>query len=214
MSVPPTLEPPHRPATGAARASRRRRRRVGSVDVATVAWPIGLALLLTIVGIWRVGSHEPAAGADAPPAHTLAPRSFDDLRLPVPRTWTVLDRQRDRITWGDPARTHTVTLAATDAASLPLVSVVRAVAEESRGALPGTRIVEPPRAIDPDERLPRGDSVVLVGFEVDDAGGPVRIVQAWRRDSRAGRDIVATWTSTDGTWPADPRVAIASATGP
>jgi hypothetical protein len=36
----------------------------------------------------------------------------------------------------------------------------------------------------------------------------LEIAQSWRRDQRAGLDMVATWTSLDGTWPIQPHDGI------
>jgi hypothetical protein len=215
--LPPKLDPPARPrALPPARprpTSRPASRRRLSVDAATVAWPIALALLLTALALWRTsGDEHPSRGA-AVAAPVLAGRTFGDLRLDVPRTWTTLERTEDRITWGTSERTHTVTLAGTEAASAPLLAVVREVVRQSVDALPGTRVIDGPTLATAAEPMPRGDSAVVVQFEVDEGSRRLRIIQAWRRDARAGRDLVATWTSGDGTWPVDPRVAVPSSTG-
>lgn len=193
--------PPARPAP---------RRRI---DPPTVAWPIGLVLLLVALGTWRVA--EPPRDRPAPAADEVqtAPRSFGDARLDVPRTWQTLGRSAERITWGAPDRSHTVTLASTEASSVALPTIVREVVAQSTDSLPGASVASDPVDIDLGERAPRGDSAALVTFEVGDGSHPpIHVVQVWRRDARAGVDLVATWTSADGTWPASPRELLPQAT--
>lgn len=192
MTITPTTPP---------RAACRRR-----VDPPTIAWPIGLVLLLVALGTWRVADdpHQ----RTAPPAEETrtAPRSFGSAKLDVPRTWRTLGRSAERITWGAASRSHTVTLASTEASSVALPTIVREVVAQSADSLPGASVASEPVDIDLGDRAPRGDSAVLVRFEVGDGSHPpIHVVQVWRRDARAGIDLVATWTSADGTWPASPR---------
>lgn len=185
-------------------------------DTATLAWPIGLVVLIAAIGMWRGADgadRSASSSAAAAAAPVVAARAFGDLRLDVPREWTTLDRGDGRITWGTAGRTHTVTLASTEAATLPLATVVRAVARESITALPSTRLVDGPTTVDPPEPMRRGDSLVIARFEVVEGARTLQVVQAWRRDARASRDVVATWTSTDGTWPVEPRDAVPSVSG-
>ncbi|MCW2920777.1 MAG: hypothetical protein JWL76_651 [Thermoleophilia bacterium] len=186
-----------------------RRRRV---DPPTVAWPIGLVLLLVALGTWRVVD-EPRERAAPPEDVKVAPRSFGDARLDVPRSWQTLGRAPDRITWGAANRAHTVTLASTEASSVALPTIVREVVAQSVESLPGASVASDPVDIELGERAPRADSAVLVRFEVGDGThAPIHVVQVWRRDARAGVDLVATWTSADGTWPASPREHLPQAT--
>ncbi len=183
-------------------------------DPPTVAWPIGLVLLLVALGTWRVA--DPSHGRSTPAADTAtktASRSFGDAKLEVPRTWRTLGRSAERITWGAPDRSHTVTLASTEASSVALPTIVREVVAQSADSLPGASIASDPVDIDLGDRAPRGDSAALVTFEVGDGTHPpIHVVQVWRRDARAGVDLVATWTSADGTWPASPRELLPQAT--
>jgi hypothetical protein len=182
-------------------------------SITTAAWPVGLVLLLVALGTWRV-SNETRDG-DAPPAPGVptAPRSFGDAKLDVPRTWRTLGRSRERITWGAADRSHTVTLASTEASAVALPTIVREVVEQSTDSLPGASVASDPVDIDLGDRAPRGDSAVLVRFVVGDGShAPIHVVQVWRRDARAGIDLVETWTSADGTWPASPRELLPQAT--
>ncbi len=195
-------------STPASRNRTRRRR----IDRPTVAWPVGLMLLLVALGTWRVVGEQhaerDALSGDVP----VAPRTFGDAKLEVPRSWRTLDRSADRVTWGAANRTHTVTLASTEASSVPLPTIVREVVAQSLDSLPVARVASDPVDIDLGERAPRDDSAVLVRFDVDDGTHrPIQAVQVWRRDVRAGIDIVATWTSADGTWPASPRELVPQA---
>ena len=206
MTTTPTPTPTHVPPT--MRAPHRRR-----VDPPTIAWPIGLVLLLVALGTWRVAD-EPRERM-SPPSEgvSTAPRSFGDAKLEVPRTWRTLGRSAERITWGAADRSHTVTLASTDASSVALPTIVREVVAQSADSLPGASVASDPVDIDLGERAPRGDSAALVTFEVGDGTHPpIHVVQVWRRDARAGVDLVATWTSADGTWPASPRELLPQAT--
>jgi hypothetical protein len=183
------------------------------VDRGTVALAVVLALAIVAAIAWRVtgGSEHGAVTAGATAPVLGAARTFGDLRLSVPRGWTTLARDGDRITWGAPDRSHVVTLSATEASSLPLMAVVGDVADEL--AASGVEVVDGPTLVDPGEPLPRGDSFVLVRLRTSTDHGQVDVVQAWRRDSRASADVVATWTSTDGRWPVDPRTAVPSTSG-
>lgn len=179
-----------------------RRRRI---DPPTVAWPIGLVLLLVALGTWRAVD-EPRERTAPVEEVPVAPRSFGDAKLDVPRTWQTLGRSQERITWGAANRSHTVTLASTEASSVALPTIVREVVAQSAESLPGASVASDPVDIELGDRAPRGDSAVLVRFEVGDGRhAPIHVVQVWRRDVRAGIDLVATWTSADGTWPASPR---------
>jgi len=197
--------PPRTPST-----TRRRR----PVDPPTIAWPIGLVLLLVALGAWRVGDEPRAAADSATEPTSVAPRTFGDARLEVPRSWQTLDRSGERVTWGASDRSHTVTLASTEASSVPLPTIAREVVAQSSDSLPEASTAGDPVAIDLQGRAPKGDSAVLVPFEVGDGTHPpIQVVQVWRRDSRAGVDLVATWTSADGTWPASPRELLPRASG-
>lgn len=171
------------------------------------SWPLTLALLVA----WREHALPETSGA---PAQGRAPvkleaRSFGDLRLAVPAGWVTLDRRDGHVTWGEPDRSHTVTLAATEASVLPLPGVVAAVVRESESALPGARADGRAVPVDVPGGAPRGDAAVVARFVVDDDGGQrLHVAQAWRRDARAGIDVVATWTSADGRWPVPPRSGI------
>lgn len=180
------------------------------LDARTARWPVGLLLLLVAIGTWQADADRPREPAGRPAQAELAPRAFGDLRLEVPRSWRTLERAEGHVTWGAADRSHLVTLASTEAAPEPLLAVVRELARETRESLPGGRVVAGPTSVDAGPELRRGDSFVLVELEVDVGGvaGPLHVVQAWRRDARAATDVVATWTSTDGTWPVDPRAAL------
>lgn len=178
--------------------------RMRLMDARTAAWPVGLVLLLVALGTWQADAGAPAPTAQAE-AGRLESRAFGSLRLEVPRSWRTLERTDTHVTWGAADRRHLVTLASTEAAPDPLLSVVRELARESLRSIAGAQVVAGPTRLESDV-LRRGDAFVLVELQVDDeAGRPLRVVQAWRRDSRAGIDVVATWTSRDGSWPADPR---------
>jgi len=127
----------------------------------------------------------------------------------VPAGWKRLAGDERFVTWGSSDRVHTVTLAATDASVLPLVGVVAAVARDAERQLPGARAVSGVTPLELAGRHPRRDSAVVVNFQVEDPGNPALDArQVWRRDSRSGRDLVATWTSRDGRWPVDPGRAV------
>jgi hypothetical protein len=176
-----------------------------------IGWPLGLLVLLVALGAWRVGDER--GETTAPPPEPVAPRAFGELRLDVPRAWRTLDRTSDHVTWGAADRSHTVTLASTEASTLPLSAVVREVARQSSQSVPGTRVVEGPTLLELGDRAPRDDAAALVRLEVVESGRRLDVVQVWRRDSRAGVDVVATWASTDGAWPLSPRDALPRASG-
>lgn len=176
------------------------------VDPGTVAWPVGLLVLLVALAAWRVGDDPAPPTAEEPNAVQVGARSFGDARLDVPTSWRTLARADDRITWGSADRAHTVTLASTEASSEPLPVIAREVVRQSGDVLPSGSAASEPVLLDLAGRAPRGDAAVLVRFTVrDGTDAPVEVVQVWRRDARAGVDLVATWTSADGTWPASPR---------
>jgi hypothetical protein len=133
-------------------------------------------------------------------------------RLDVPTTWITLDRTAEHATWGTADRRHTVTLARTESSGASLPGVVSGSVAASTRALPGADLVGMPVAIDLTDaaRPGPGDSAMLVRFRVRAQGreGALLVEQVWRRDARAGMDVVATWTSADGAWPVSPRSAI------
>ena len=172
------------------------------------AWPLVLLCLLVAAAGWRVLHDDAQRPASERPGLASVERRVGEARLDVPRDWVVLDRAADHVTWGEPDRMHTVTLASTEASVLPLPGVVAALATRSAEELPGAELVEPPSVLDLDGLAPRDDSAMLASFRVADAGARLEIAQVWRRDTRAGLDVVATWTSGDGRWPVSPRDAI------
>lgn len=188
---------------------RRRRRNVPRLlDARTTAWPVGLLLLLVSIGAWQADAGDAPRSAAARTAE-LSPRAFGGLRLEVPRTWVTLERADEHVTWGAAGRDHLVTLSSTEAAADPLLAVVHALARESVQSIPDARVVAGPTVVEPVGGLPRGDAFVVVELELAaDGNAPLRVVQAWRRDARAGIDVVATWTSSDGRWPVDPRTSV------
>lgn len=188
---------PHRPrvASRPARTSRRG------------AWPLALLALLLAAVAWRA-THREDARTEVAPTTTAIERRIGDARLEVPRDWVVLDRANDHVTWGEPDRMHTVTLTSTEASTLPLPGVVAALADRSARELPGAELVEPPRMLELVDPAPRDDTAMLARFRVGDGASRLDIAQVWRRDSRAGIDLVATWTSGDGRWPVSPRSVI------
>lgn len=177
-----------------------------------IGWPIGLMLLLAALAGWRVSDGQVARSGERSrpgPAIAAAQRGFGDLRLVVPKAWTTLSRSDDHVTWGDADRLHTVTLASTEASVLPLAGVVAGVVEESREQLPGARLVGRPTALDLGEAAGARDSAMMIRYEVAGPDGhALRVAQVWRRDARAQRDVVATWTSADGRWPVRPGEAV------
>lgn len=173
-------------------------------------WPLALLAVALVAALWRV------AGPDAQPAGVpgrtgdLVARTHADARVEVPREWVALDRGPDHVTWGEPDRAHTVTLASIESSTLPLPGIVAATVARTTDELPGVRSSTSPRAIDLED-APRGDGAMLASFRVRGDDEPLEVVQVWRRDTRAGRDVLATWTSADGRWPVEPRDAIPSA---
>jgi hypothetical protein len=172
-------------------------------------------MLLLAIGLWDARGTDPATpaatGADGAPPTSA--RAFGNLRLPVPRSWQELERTEGQVTWGTPGRTHTVTLAATQATSEPLVAVVREVARQSTRELPNAVLAAGPTIIDAGAGAARGDAVVAVEFRVEQATRSVRIVQVWRRDSRTSTDAVATWSTSDATWQVEPRTNLPTIVG-
>ncbi|MCW2925453.1 MAG: hypothetical protein JWM98_2857 [Thermoleophilia bacterium] len=178
-------------------------------------WPVALPLAILVLLAVRVavdgdaGAHARRPAQAAAAAERLGTRSFDGLQLEVPAGWATLERTADHVAWGSADRTHTVTLAATEASLLPLSGVVASVSRDSSSAVPGARPVGRPVRLDLDGRAPHGDTAVLARFRIDaGAGRSLEVRQVWRRDLRAGRDVVATWTSSDGAWPAPPAASI------
>lgn len=205
MTITPTPGPNCPPPF---RTAHRRR-----IDPPTVAWPIGLVLLLVALGTWRVADYPRTRTSPPTDGVKVAPRSFGDAKLDVPESWQTLGRSAERITWGTADRAHTVTLTSTEASSVALPTIVREVVAQSTDSLPSARVASDPVDIELGDRAPRGDSAALVTFEVGDGThAPIHVVQVWRRDARAGIDLVATWTSVDGTWPASPRELLPQAT--
>jgi len=166
---------------------------------------VALLLITLVAASWRLG-HGPGGPHTPRKPDAWAERSVADATLELPREWRPLARERAHATWGDADRSHTVTLAALDVEEAALATIVRDLAASVEQLAPGARLVGAPEAHDV-ERGGRGDSAMVLRLEVpatvDDAT-PTQVVQVWRRDTRAGRDVVATYTSSDGTWPVDP----------
>lgn len=210
----PTIHDPAGSPRTPARPHRPGRSRAGS---ALTHWPIGLLLLLVLLAGWRVASSRDQAGAAATTAgtSTTEQRTFGAARLQVPREWITLERREGHVTWGSSDRRHTVTLASTEAGLLPLPAVVGELVEQSAQQLPGARLTERPRSIPLAAPHPRDDAAMLARFRVEDPSGgdALHVAQVWRRDARAGLDLVATWTSRDGRWPVSPRSAVPQVEG-
>lgn len=171
------------------------------------------ALLITLIVVllaWRVESDR-RAEADARPAGMPAStRTAAGVSIEVPSGWVSLQRAAGHATWGSRDRRHTVTVGTLDASVLPLPGVVETAVDAALGSIPGARQAERARSLEL-ARAPRDDAAVAVRYLVEAPEGearPLHVVQVWRRDSAAARDLVATWTSADGSWPLDPERAI------
>lgn len=189
-------------------------RRHGPRRVPHQLLPMSLLLLLVLVAAWRVadGARERAATqARQGPDMRLESRGLGPARLDVPSGWMVLERGPEHVTWGTARRSHTVTLASTEASVLPLPGVVGVVVRESARELPAAKLLGSPRALALAD-APRGDAAMLARFLVREQGrGALHVAQVWRRDARAGLDLVATWTSADGSWPVEPAAGVPEA---
>jgi len=178
--------------------------------------PLLLLLAVGVVVAWRLGSgsEEDIASNDGASRPPLVARTGGGVRVSMPAGWTRLDHAGATATWGSDDRLHTVTVASVEASVLPLPGVVAAVVRDTRRDLPGVELEgrPVPVALPPTEHA--GDAAMLARFTVPaDDGGTIHVAQVWRRDTRAHRDVIATWTSSDGRWPAPPRATIPSATG-
>ncbi|MEO6867210.1 MAG: hypothetical protein ABI200_04240 [Gaiellales bacterium] len=213
MTTIPDPSPRSPQTTTPPRSLRRRQQR----DPWLLAWPIGLLLLLALLAMWRLNA-QPATASDAADKAAAAVqanvetsvRRFGELRLEVPRSWGTLSRSRDHVSWGTADRSHTVTVASVEASVLPLPGVVAASVRETQEQLPDTELIERPSVLQIDEQYaPREDSALLARFEASGTSQqPLQVAQVWRRDARGERDLIATWTSTDGTWPISPERGI------
>lgn len=190
---------------------------IRAVHLVRSAWPP--LLLLAVLGVvvaWRLldGHAAPATRSGGQDHATAAQveRTGGDVRVATPSDWGRLGRSGSTVTWGSSDRSHTVTVASVEASVLPIPGVVAAVVRQTGRDLPGFELQGRPVPLELDAPAPRGDSAMLVRFTVPaDDGGTVHVAQVWRRDSRAQRDVIATWTSSDGSWPASPRTSIPSA---
>ena len=204
MSVPPDPIPTtRRPARATPSLDGRRR------PLPVLAWPlVALAVVLALLA-WRTDHRPGSTSTHAPGDVAAATRSVGELHLRVPASWRQLERVGDeRATWGEPDRTHVVTLAATESSGEPLLAIVAQVARDARASMPGVEVVDGPTRIEAPSHVPHGDDVVRLQLRARTDAGPVDVVQVWRRDARAATDVVATWTSTDGRWPTDPADSI------
>lgn len=208
----PTIDDPAAPPRSPAVPGGRHPGRLASGQL--LRWPLVAVLLLVVLAAWRVGS-DPERAARPTASAPTATRSGGAAEVDVPRDWIALERGPDHATWGVADRSHTVTLASTEASALPLPTVVEELVAQSARQLPGTELLERPRPIDVDGPHAHGDTAMLVRFRATAADGGRHLVveQVWRRDTRSGFDVVATWTSADGRWPVSPRDAIPRAAG-
>lgn len=176
----------------------------------TAAGAVALILCALLVSHHREGrpaterpaSERHAAGTATRRAPSRA-RTWHDIALTLPVSWGMLEQGDEHASWGTPDRSHTVTVASTAASAAPLSAVVHDIASDASDTLPGARLDGAPRDLAL-QRAPRGDSAVLLPMVVASGGRQLHVVQVWRRDSRSGQDLVATWSSTDGDWPVDP----------
>lgn len=162
--------------------------------------PLAALVLLGVV-IARAVHDEPqraaAPSATKPPA--AAAHEFGPGRVTLPSGWRRLDRTGDVVTWSDAARDDSVTVASVEASAAPLASIVAEVARTARSEDPTAR-TSAPRELTLGA-APRADSAIVLPMVVaGPEGTPMHVRQIWRRDSRSGRDVVATWTSTDDVW--------------
>lgn len=188
-----------------------RRAHTSHRDLSLLAWPLGLVLLLALLAAWRVESRvttDAKHGAAQAP-QVIVERRAGTARIDLPRDWVSLEHAADHATWGAADRSSTVTVAQVESTAAPLPAVVAAVAADASAVLPGARVAGRPVELDVGYEAPRDDAAMLIRFVVEaDGSGPLHVEQVWRRDTRAGVDVVATWTSADGHWPRSPRRSI------
>jgi len=196
----PTIENPPRPRQSDAHTGRpSRMRRPG------IGWCVPLLLVGALFARHVTSDPTARSGANGHTAEASVVRVWGEQSVRTPAAWVRLAGARGFITWGAADRSHTVTIASTEASVLPLAGVVREVTREASRTLPGARSVGGPTPVRLEGPVPHGDSAILARFDVRGKDRPtLHVVQVWRRDSRGERDLVATWTSLDGKWPVDP----------
>lgn len=194
------------PTTTRPQRSRTPRRTGWHVPAAALVLVLALAIRVLL-------AHEsPAPPTESrSPGHTgAAEPELGPGRVDVPRGWRVVERTGAVTTWSDHAQAHGVTVASVESSSAPLAAVVAAVAKDARTSAATLR-VRAPREVELGS-APRGDSAFVVELEaLTSAEATVHVRQIWRRDSRTRRDVVATWTSTDGRWPVELHAGIPEA---
>lgn len=169
------------------------------------------ALALVLVGMFLVVHHRRSTvgGSGSEPPRPPVSRRIGDARVRIPSDWQPLAAIDGTETWGSRDHAHTVTVGTTESSILPVAGVVATVVREATTQSGDTHADGAPEALELHD-APAGDSAMLVRFRVDDAPGDeaLRVTQVWRRDARAGLDVVATWTSRDGTWPVRPAAEV------
>jgi hypothetical protein len=136
-----------------------------------------------------------------------APIAYEPGRVDVPAGWSIVDRRGNVTTWSEPSKDDAVTVASVESSAAPLAAVVADVAASSRRLDSSVDVAAPHElAI---THGARGDSAILLAMTLrDPRGTPLHVRQIWRRDARAARDVVATWTSRDERWPSSPEHGI------
>ena len=174
----------------------------------TLAPPLLLLVLATIVVGRQLFSDD--GDSQAPRAHAHDTRTptarFEPAAVTLPARWRITDRSDGVTTWRDPQSDDAVSVAAVESAAAPLASIVAEVARQARTAGPQTQ-VEAPRQL-PSASGSRRDVVLALELRTNVEGRELHVRQIWRRDARAGRDVVATWTSSDDAWSVDPSTTV------
>lgn len=173
--------------------------------------PPALLVLLAFLVVLRVAD----GGRDARPddetsrarASDTAPAatSYEPATVAVPAGWTRVGRRDGVTTWRDADSGDAVSVAAVEAAAAPLAAIVADVAR--RAATAPATTVRTPRQIAARDANPR-DVVMVLDLQTRVEGRELYVRQVWKRDRRAGRDVVATWTSSDQTWAVDPETTV------
>ena len=117
-----------------------------------------------------------------------------------------MDRSDGVTTWRTSDGDDSVSVAAVEAAATPLAAIVADVARQARAAGVETKVAAPRQL--PPVRGPRQDTVMELSLQTRVDGRTLYVRQVWRRDSRAGHDVVATWTSSDDAWDVDPATTV------
>jgi hypothetical protein len=134
-----------------------------------------------------------------PPAARVAV-TWDGLGLDLPSGWHQIEVSRDHAIWADALRAHTVTIGA----AVPTPGALLRATVSARAAF--VRSLRGARLVGPATQLADGRTMWRALLPTQQGG--LHVTQVWMRLPNVDLDVITTFTSNDGAWPAPPETTM------